>query len=184
MGTNQPMCIRWLSHIKQSDGPTPMVLGKDIRVPVVQKSGPGTGNDRLVHALGAGQKHPGHEVVVVSAGSAFVVDYINPKGEMMGGLIGMGWATYQDAMQKLNPNLVAMKDAVSFPGFNTEHAVALGWKAKVKALLESFKASYPNVKWILTGGDAEMLREWCPEAEIDPYLGVDELAKALGYQLN
>lgn len=183
MGTNERMLVRYTSHWKQMGGVTPHRLGKDCRVPIEKKCGSGTGNDRMVHALGAMAKHPDKRVLVISAGSALVVDLVN-QGVLEGGLIGLGWRRYCKAMLDLNPNLKASEIAATFPGASTLEAVALGWKQSVKALVNSLAAQYAIDEIMLTGGDAAMLQNLLPEAEVNPYLGLDRLAQAMGYEVS
>ena len=180
MGTNEPMSIRWLSHWKQNSNVVPMVLGKDCRVPVEKRCGSGTGNDRMVHALGVKAKYPDKKVLVVSAGSALVIDVVE-NGVLMGGLIGLGWKRYQNAMRELNSNLLTTDSDVQYPGLETDQAVSLGWKLGVKTMMEHVLKTESIDLMVLTGGDAELLKKEYPEAEIDPLLGIDALAQALGY---
>jgi len=182
MGTNEPMSIRWLSHIKQKNGPVPMVLGKDCRVPIIKNCGVGTGNDRMVHALGAKAMCEKEPVIVISAGTALVIDIVNEKGELEGGLIGMGWGTYQKNMLAINSNLKTSQQEVSYPGRETDEAVALGWQYGVKALVEKLGSPYPKIKILITGGDGAMMSTWWPGGQYVENLGLDELAKAFGYK--
>lgn len=158
-----------------------MVLGKDCRVPIEKRCGAGTGNDRMVHALGVKAKYPDDKVLVVSAGSALVVDLVD-RGVLLGGLIGLGWGRYQKTMKELNANLVTTENEVYYPGLETDQAVSLGWKLTVKSLLDQLLKTEDVDRMILTGGDAELLKKEYPEAEIDPLLGMDALAKAFGYK--
>jgi pantothenate kinase type III len=180
MGTNESMNIRWLSHWRQNSDVAPMVLGKDCRVPIEKRCGSGTGNDRMVHALGAKAQYPNQRVLVVSAGSALVVDLV-VSGVLMGGLIGLGWNRYQKAMKSLNANLSTTELDVSYPGLETPEAVSLGWKLSVKTLIDQLLSCEKVDQMLITGGDAGLLKKEYPEAEVNPFLGIDALAQAFGY---
>lgn len=157
-----------------------MILGKDCRVPVEKRCGSGTGNDRMVHALGVKAKYPNARVLVVSAGSALVIDLVE-DGVLMGGLIGLGWRRYQTAMKDLNANLLTTEAEVVYPGVETDQAVSLGWKLGVKSMIQGLLNTHSVDHMMLTGGDADLLKKEYPEAELDPLLGMDVLAKVFGY---
>ncbi|MBF0199134.1 MAG: type III pantothenate kinase [Planctomycetes bacterium] len=181
VGTNKRMNIRLSAHIKNLEHiPTPITLGVDIRVPLATSCS-GVGSDRLAHGLGALQQFPNINCLVVSAGSALVIDLLNHDGNFAGGLIGIGLGHYKEAMSRMNPELLCASTAENYPGTNTEQAVLQGWLSPALKAISGLYAEHLCQKLIITGGDAQSLLPHFPEAIECPHLGADAMAKALGY---
>ena len=180
VGTNQPHRLRAASHLSQLGFPVAVQLGVDCKVPLLLAEGVfSVGNDRLAQALGASQEKPNARNLIVSAGSALVLDRAD-HGQFCGGLIGMGWKVYRETMANLNPLLVTTSPSTThYPGRNTSEAVALGWLESAKGMIERCGVDSENI--FITGGDAKMLLDFFPTALHRPWLGVDAMAKALGY---
>ena len=183
MGTNERHLVRVRSHLSQLGFPAPTQLGVDLLVPT-HSSQPlqGVGNDRLANVLGASFLTDQNPCLILSAGSAITLDRLNAEGQHEGGLIGMGWAYYRQVMLALDAKLVSSSDTtLEFPGKKTEDAVALGWKESVLGMVERLRQSKELI--YVTGGDAERLLPSLASAVHAPYLGVDGMAKQLGYDI-
>ncbi|TVQ31849.1 MAG: type III pantothenate kinase [Phycisphaeraceae bacterium] len=126
-----------------------------------------TGQDRLLAAFAA-FNHAGQACVVVDAGTAITVDFVDGVGVFHGGAIGPGVkmmlrSLHQGAAQlpELEPVRPDENDAY---GRNTTQAmlngVFYGARGMVRALAERYAehyGAYPQV--IATGGDARLLFE-------------------------
>lgn len=184
MGTNEAFCVRLLSHLKSLKAPTPTRLGIDCRVPIASLSHPEqTGNDRLANALGAKFLFPKKEVLIVSAGSALVIDFLNAQGEHEGGLISLGWHSYRQSISNINPRLLPPENLTfpTFAGINTAEATQLGWWWLAQSAILQILKTHAECILLFTGGDAEALSKRFEKAFFYPHLGSDALAKALGY---
>jgi pantothenate kinase type III len=181
MGTNERHLVRLRSHLSQLNFPIPAQLGIDLMVPTSSATPLlGVGNDRLANVLGASLIAKHQPCLILSAGSAITLDRINAKGQHDGGLIGIGWAHYREAMLAINAKLVSSADpALTFPGKKTEDAVALGWKESILGMVERLRQ--PKELIYITGGDASRLLSFVPESIHVPYLSVDGMAQQLGY---
>ncbi len=126
------------------------------------------GVDRLLNALAA-HNRSGEACVVIDAGTAVTVDFVDGWGVFQGGCIAPGlnmalWALHRraPALPAVEPGTVA---SASGPlGRTTVDAMALGCAASIRGmvrlLLEQYaelNGSYPRV--IATGGDAPLLFE-------------------------
>jgi type III pantothenate kinase len=182
MGTNDRLQIRLQSHMAQGSWGPVRKLGVDLGVPIeLNCSRKETGNDRQANALGATRSFPGKEILVVSFGSALVVDRVSAEGALEGGLIGLGRDAYAKAMADIRSCLTPGSSDSVFPGKNTSEAVALGWDEPTRHLLNAHGAKAEKI--IFTGGGAEVWREEFPHAQVMPWLGQDAMAEALDYPL-
>jgi len=180
MGTNDDLQVRLQSHMAQGGWGPVRKLGTDLGVPIeLGCSREETGNDRQANALGARHAFPGKSVLVVSFGSALVMDRVSREGVLEGGLIGLGRHAYARAMAGVRSCLVPAEPGADYPGKNTAQAVALGWDEPTKELLKTHAGSVDEV--IFTGGGAQAWKSTFPGAHILPWLGHDAMAKALGY---
>ncbi|CAN5763527.1 hypothetical protein BH11PLA1_BH11PLA1_03770 [soil metagenome] len=139
--------------------PIPMRL--DLEVPIT------VGVDRVLCALAA-QKKGGEAAVVIDAGTAVTVDFVDAFGVFQGGVIapGMGMmlkalAAGTDALPEVEPT-GALEEGVL--GKTTRAAMRLGVLNAVRGLVHlqidrcaEMNGAYPRV--IATGGDAALLFE-------------------------
>jgi len=124
--------------------------------------------------------------VVVDAGSALTLDFVDAKARHVGGYIIPGHKMMLNALfggtsgVRANPSL---KPSVNF-GANTSEAVQNGCFAMALALIEksmvSTREGCASIKMVLTGGDAESLLVQLPDTVVHrPDLVLDGLALAL-----
>jgi pantothenate kinase type III len=184
MGTNERLIVRLRSHLSQLKYPVPAQLGIDLMVPTVSKIPlQGVGNDRLANVLGASFLSGHKPCLIFSAGSAITLDRLSAEGQHEGGLIGMGWGHYREAMLSLDAKLVSSEDPkLEFPGHKTEDAVALGWKESVLGMIGRLR--HFDEHTYITGGDAERLTPFLSNVTHSPFLGVDGMAQQLGYSIS
>ena len=149
--------IRWMSGLGLS------ALTYKTPVPIVNSySSPQTlGMDRLAAAVGAWSIHPGHDMLVIDAGTALTIDFISADGVYHGGNIAPGIELRFKALHEHTgalPLVSAQGDAPMF-GYDTESAirsgVLRGIRNEVNGYIEEMGGVYPSLLVFLTGGDAE-----------------------------
>lgn len=143
-------------------------FGTDLVIPMVAALDDDStvGQDRLLCALGAYSRAK-QACVVVDAGTAITVDFVDGEGVFQGGVIAPGLAMMLSAMHRGTaalPELAASKpDPARGPfGKDTRHAMLLGVRNAATGLVrftaeqyaEAYEA-YPQI--IATGGDAALL---------------------------
>ena len=142
-----------------------VVLEEDLPVPVGRQLDPETiiGTDRLLNASAA-FAHLKQTCVVVDAGTAITVDYVDGAGTFHGGAIGPGAKTMLQSMHQHAEQLpeVSFQKPDEPIGHNTSQAmlsaVFYGIRGMVRELTEQYAlhaGAYPVV--VATGGDADVL---------------------------
>jgi len=145
-------------------------LGRDLPIHLVHALDDDStlGQDRALNALAA-HKIAGQACVVIDAGTAITVDFVDGEGTFHGGVIAPGLQMMLDAMHKGTAKLpgIVARDAIVPPGpfgKETRGAMLLGARGALQGLvrlaLERYAekyGAYPQV--IATGGDAASLFE-------------------------
>jgi len=140
-------------------------MGRDVNVPIGRKLDPEsiTGEDRLLNAAAAYDKLK-QACIVVDAGTAVTVDFIDGDGTFHGGAILPGARMMLKAMHQRTAQLpeIALKKPDELIGHNTAEAMVTGvyhgLRGAVRELCEKMAehyGAYPRI--IATGGDAELL---------------------------
>lgn len=148
------------------------------------------GQDRLMAALGAFARFKS-ACVVIDAGTAVTVDFIDGHGTFHGGAIAPGLTMMLRALHEHTAALPALAFEAPDPargvlGKDTKHAMLLGARASVVGLAHylidtyaEFYQGYPRV--VATGGDAavlfekdELIEHILPEL---PLIGIGEMCK-------
>jgi type III pantothenate kinase len=142
-------------------------IGRDLEVPVGRclDEGATPGQDRLL-AAAAAYALVKQAVIVVDAGTAVTVDFVDGEGVFHGGAIAPGAQMQLDAMHARTAQLPQLRfarpsDDEAF-GRNTEAAMQLGVfegiRGLTQALVERYASSYRAFPLVVaTGGDAETL---------------------------
>ena len=181
IGTNQHQNQRILAHLKTlHPSCEPCVLGKDIRVPIESCTAAQTGSDRLAQAYGARLYFPNNSVLIISAGSALVIDYVD-QDIFKGGLIGIGLKNYKEAMEKINSQLVFDTNVSDYPAQNTKQAVSNGWFKLLVSTVAALKKELQPDMIVITGGDSEVIKKIIPDLCELPFLGSYAMAHAMHY---
>jgi type III pantothenate kinase len=141
-------------QLLESDLPAPLVVLPQPRSDV--------GPDRIAQALGA-RTIAGAPCIVVSAGTAIVVDLVDADGALAGGAIAPGLGTSAAALHADAARLPFVPPAapVRDIGLSTEEAIVSGvyWSAVggIRALVARFRTVAPGAPVLCTGGDAPLL---------------------------
>ncbi|WP_298711192.1 type III pantothenate kinase [Chitinophaga sp.] len=127
-------------------------------VKVVYEKPETLGVDRIALAAGAAEMFPGSHNLIIGAGSAITYNFVNKKGEFMGGGISPGIDMRFRALHAFTDKLpLVPKEAhYSFVGYNTRQSILSGVLegalAEVDGMIRSYAARYRNFNVLLTGG--------------------------------
>jgi len=158
MGTLEHLCETYL-------GKTPLVVGPGLKTGLnIRYENPReVGADRIVNSVSAIEQYGG-PLIVVDFGTATTFDYIDQKGNYLGGAIvpGLGISTealYQRAAKLPRIDLSKPKSVI---GRNTVHSmqagIIYGYAGQVDGIVERMKAETgENPKVIATGGLAALI---------------------------
>ncbi|MCB9016119.1 MAG: type III pantothenate kinase [Lentimicrobiaceae bacterium] len=138
-----------------------IVLDHHTPLPIVNKYlTPDTlGKDRIAAVIGANQMFHNSNVLVIDAGTAITYDFVNCKGEYLGGSISPGMHIRFKALNTFTQRLPLLKkQEIDFlTGRNTEESILSGVingiRLEIDGIIEEYKQTWPNLKTILTGGD-------------------------------
>ena len=119
------------------------------------------GMDRLAAAVGAWSMKPGHDILVIDAGTAITFDFITSDGEYKGGNIAPGIGLRLRSLHDYTGALplVQTKGPAPSLGKDTETAirsgVLRGIRHEAEGYIRDIETQYPSLLVFLTGGDAE-----------------------------
>lgn len=140
------------------------------------------GSDRWAAVIGA-FKHFGGPVCVFDAGTAITVDVVTKDGRHLGGLIAPGPGTMRRALAGATAGIGDLGEGeLALLCRDTRSAVSSGgWHAAagfIERIVELVRKQVsPEVRFLLTGGDAERLRSLLPpEFTLCPDLVLQGLA--------
>jgi type III pantothenate kinase len=140
---------------------------RDLGLPVRLEHPEWVGIDRLLDALAAkGRGQPGTPAVIVDAGSAVTVDWLDESGAFAGGAIFPGVRLMAQALHDytaLLPLIQVRSSNPELPGLSTPAAMEAGifWAAAggIRALTEQLTARARTAPALyLTGGDSALLQ--------------------------
>ncbi|WP_052190823.1 type III pantothenate kinase [Chitinibacter sp. ZOR0017] len=120
------------------------------------------GPDRWAAILGARSHYPQKNVLVVSAGTALVVDTLSAAGDYLGGTIGPGLGLMKQALQQGTARLpVSSGQNQGFPT-QTSDAIETGCRRAIKGMLlealsEMAQNNIPAQQIVCFGGDAALI---------------------------
>lgn len=152
-----------------------LLVGADIEVPIPQALDPAArpGQDRLLNALAAYDTL--HQAcVVVDAGTAITIDFVDGQGTFQGGAIAPGATMMLRALHTGTAALPAVEltrpDESLFFGKDTTqamlHGVFFGIRGMVHHLLERYAEAYEAYPTLIaTGADAPLLFDTDPLVE-------------------
>ncbi len=117
------------------------------------------GADRLAAAVGAYSQQPGHDILIIDAGTCITYDFIDAQGCYWGGNIAPGMHMRLKALHTYTARLplVEAEGKVPMLGFDTETAIRAGaiegMRYEIEGYIKHFKEKYPQLLIFLTGGD-------------------------------
>jgi len=142
-------------------------ISEKTSLPIINryKSPKTLGYDRLASAIGAEAMFPGHNLLVIDAGTAITYDIVTSQKEYLGGSISPGICMRYKALNYFTAKLPLLQPSrqVEIPGKNTElsiHAgVQFGTIFEMKGMIAHYKNRFENLKVILTGGDTDFFNK-------------------------
>ena len=144
------------------------------------------GVDRWLAVVAAWRRHRG-PVIVISAGTAATIDFVDADGRHEGGHIAPGLRLLLDTLHRdtadVRPNRSI--EPCTLPGTDTQTAVSSGTflmlTAYAEAAIGAFAARHGcGAEVLLTGGDADLLAGGLSaRVRCEPHLVLDGLAIAL-----
>ena len=121
------------------------------------------GSDRLAAAVGAWSEAAGRNIIIIDAGSAITVDFIDRNGNYLGGNIAPGIKMRLKALHEYTALLPMIEKEGETPaiGYDTETAIRSGVINgichEIDGYINEFKQKYSDVLVFLTGGDEKTL---------------------------
>ena len=165
--------------ITASLGKRPLIIGKDISVPVknLYRKPKQVGQDRLVNAY-AGIRLYKAPLVAVDFGTAITFDVVSKKGGYLGGMIIPGLGISLDALKRRTALLpaVKLKRPEEFIGKDTKNSMLSGIIYGFAALTDDLVMRIKNkigrkAQIIGTGGNINLIKPYCRRIDkIDPDL--------------
>jgi type III pantothenate kinase len=140
-----------------------IILDNNTPLPIINnyKTPETLGKDRIAALVGASQYYRGNPKLVIDAGTAITIDYLNEKNEFEGGNISPGIQTRFNSLHQ-NTNqlpLLKIEPKTAFLGKNTKEAICSGVQNgvtfEIDQYINHFSTINNNTKTILTGGDAD-----------------------------
>lgn len=165
--TNGKQAERVAAEVRKVLGRPVVRMEHDINVPIGRKLDPEsiTGEDRLLNAAAAYDRLK-QACIVIDAGTAVTVDFVDGEGTFHGGAILPGARMMLEALHQYTAQLpeIAVKQPTENIGHNTAEAmlsgVYHGIRGAVRELTEKYAetyGAYPQI--IATGGDSKLLFE-------------------------
>ena len=119
------------------------------------------GKDRIAGVVGALDRFPGKNCLVVDAGTCMTYDFLDADANYHGGGISPGIAMRLKAMNAFTARLPLVKQhqAPKLLGFSTESSLQsggqLGAVMEVEGFIRRYRAEFGKINVLLTGGDAD-----------------------------
>lgn len=117
------------------------------------------GKDRLAAAVAGLQMFPCKDVLVINAGTCITYDFVNVRGEYLGGGISPGLRMRLQALHTFTGKLplVSFRDRGILVGRNTEESilagVLTGTTTEIEGIVARYMDKYPGLTVVLSGGD-------------------------------
>lgn len=130
------------------------------------------GKDRLAGAIGARALFPFANNLIFDFGTALTINFINHKGEFLGGNIAPGLHMRLQALNSFTDQLplVNTEGELSLYGMDTTSALRNGaihgMLAEYKYYVENYKNAYSPLKVIITGGSAPFISHFLNDSYV------------------
>ena len=137
------------------------ITPNNLRLPILNmyETKDSLGKDRLAAAVAGSAEFPGENVLIINAGSALTFDFVNDRGEYLGGSISPGMMMRFNALHTFTDKLplLSYQETVSLVGTNTRESIVSGVingiVAEIEGVSLQYQEFYPGLKIILSGGD-------------------------------
>lgn len=128
-------------------------------IDILYKTPETLGLDRLANAAAIQKLHPGGNKVCIDLGTCIKFDFVNNKGEYLGGSISPGLRMRYEALHHFTGKLPLLetKKEVNLIGTNSQDSihsgVINGMKGELIQLMERYSQDYQGLTFFVTGGD-------------------------------
>jgi len=146
------------------------------------------GHDRIAAAAGAYDRYPGKNVAIFDFGTAITIDFINGRGEYLGGNISPGMSVRFRSLHDYTAGLPWVEKDAAFPPFGDDTRSALvagvqqGIVHEIMGYIQDFKKRYSPCEFMATGGDASFFAPYLTlPLTMDPWLVLKGLHAILAY---
>lgn len=165
---NTPAADALERALRERSGLEVFRFGRDLRIPIrhALDDASTVGHDRLLCAIGAYSRAQ-QACVVIDAGTAITVNFVDGEGTFQGGVIAPGLSMMLRALHEQTHALPLLDTTPPDPargpfGKDTDHAIRLGVRnaalGLVRHTVERFAEAYDAYPQIIaTGGDAAVL---------------------------
>lgn len=134
----------------------------DVSIIILYNEKKKLGKDRLASVTAAAKIFPNKNVLTINCGTCIIYDFINEKGEYLGGSISPGFQMRLNALHTFTSKLPKIKKAVpeKLIGSTTKESilsgVVFGTAKEIDGMIDEYKKLFSEVKVIVSGGDASM----------------------------
>ncbi|WP_185957524.1 type III pantothenate kinase [Saccharicrinis carchari] len=152
--------LRTLFDLNESMTVHLLTSDSELPVKINYKTPKTLGKDRIAAMVGANELHQGCPKLIIDAGTAITIDYIDAQGTFLGGNISPGLQTRFKALHQNTKQLPLLKPNSNTPflGLSSDEAmwsgVQNGLIFEIDSYINHFNKLNINTKTILTGGDA------------------------------
>ena len=137
------------------------ILSENIPVPIKNnyKTSDTLGKDRLAAVVGALFLYSEKDIIVFDAGTCLTMDFVNKKGEYIGGRISPGIEMRYKALHTFTDKLplVHQENIASYIGNDTASSIVSGVQqgilSEVKLIISDYRSQNPDTIAVATGGD-------------------------------
>lgn len=152
--------LRWKVEVLLFNADTPVPIKN------LYKSAHTLGSDRLAGAVGGNNFFPNSNVLVIDAGTCIKYNFITKNNEYLGGGISPGLQMRLKAMHTFTSRLPLLEvDEKSdiLIGNNSNESIVSGAQngavAEIDGIITQYKAQYPDINVVLTGGDVNFFEK-------------------------
>ncbi|TYP97881.1 type III pantothenate kinase [Tenacibaculum adriaticum] len=121
------------------------------------------GVDRIALASAGVRKYPNKNILIIDAGTCVTFDFVNKKGEYLGGAISPGIKMRYNALHNYTAKLPLLEASTpeSYIGNNTNNSihsgVVNGICNEIDGVINQYKEEFGDLTVVLTGGDTNFL---------------------------
>jgi type III pantothenate kinase len=130
------------------------------------------GLDRIANAVGAAALYPAQNLLSIQAGTCLVFDFVNEKGEYLGGSISPGIKMRFETLHGNTKKLPLLREPyeirencepLHFLGTDTDTSIFFGVLKgichEIDGFIADYQAKFSPLTVLLTGGDADFLQK-------------------------
>lgn len=169
-----------------------LFFNSELKIPIENRyeSKNTLGYDRLAACTGAQGLYTGKNILVIDAGTAITFDFVNNKGQYIGGCISLGLEMRFKALHEFTQKLPKLSKNENFNliGKNTNDAIISGVQNglifEIDAYITNLKLKHSDLHIVMTGGDSNFLSNLLSnKTNLHPEIVLEGLNKILNFNL-